>query len=85
VSGPVNLTAPEPVTNATFTKALGAVLGRPTVVPVPRFGPRLLLGAELADNLLYSSARVIPGVLADGGYTFEHQDIERALRAVLDR
>lgn len=85
VAGPVNLTGPEPVTNREFTAALGAVLGRPTVLPVPRVGPRFLLGRELADNLLYTSARVVPHVMQDRGYVFQHTDVEAALRGVLGR
>lgn len=85
VSGPVNLTGPEPVTNVAFTKALGTVLGRPTALTVPRFGPKLLLGADLADELLFASQRVLPAVLTDAGYRFRHADIETALRAVLGR
>jgi uncharacterized protein len=85
VTGPVNLTAPAPVTNAEFTKVLGHVLGRPTLLPVPAFGPRLLLGAELADQLLFASQRVLPTVLADAGYTFTTPDLDGALHRVLDR
>ena len=85
VGGPVNLTAPAPVTNAAFTKALGTVLGRPTVVPVPRFGPRLLLGRALADELLFASQRVAPAVLGDAGFEFEAPELDGALRAVLGR
>ncbi|MEZ5143544.1 MAG: TIGR01777 family oxidoreductase [Acidimicrobiales bacterium] len=85
VAGPVNLTAPAPVTNAEFTKVLGRVLGRPTVLPVPRFGPKLLLGGELAEQLLFASQRVQPTVLEDHGFTFAHRDLESALRAVLGR
>ena len=58
ITGPVNLTAPGPVTNAVFTKALGRVLHRPTVLPIPSFGPKLLLGTELAEALLYDGQRV---------------------------
>jgi uncharacterized protein len=85
VWGPVNLTAPEPVTNAELTKVLGTVLHRPTVVPVPAFGPKLLLGGELAQSLLFTSQRVLPGVLVDRGYPFSHPTLEEALRAMLDR
>ena len=85
VTGPVNLTAPEPATNAHFTKVLGHVLGRPTVLPVPAFGPRLLLGAELADQLLFASQRVEPTVLEAAGFTFAHPDLDTALRAVLGK
>ena len=85
VAGPVNLTGPRPVTNAEFTKALGAVLGRPTVLPVPKLGPKLLLGGELAEQLLFASQRVQPAALEDAGFAFSHPDVEAALRAVLDR
>lgn len=83
VAGPVNLTAPAPVTNAELTRALGTVLGRPTVVPVPRWGPQLLLGRELAQSLLYSSARVAPTRLEASGYEFRHPDLDAALRSTL--
>ena len=85
VSGPVNLTAPHPDTNAGLTKVLGHVLGRPTVLPVPRFGPKLLVGGELAEALLFTSARVLPTVLEASGFTFGHPDAESALRHVLGR
>ncbi len=85
VAGPVNLTAPDPVPNAEFTNVLGDVLGRPTLLPVPAFGPRLLLGREMADALLFDSTRVVPAALGRAGYTFSHGDLETALRAELDR
>ena len=83
VQGPVNLTAPGPVTNEVFTKALGRVLHRPTFVPVPSFGPKLLLGAELATALLLEGQRALPDVLLDAGFEFQHPDLEPALRDVL--
>jgi uncharacterized protein len=83
VSGPVNLVAPGAVTNAEFTSTLGSVLGRPTLLPTPSFGPRLLLGRELADNLLYCSTRVVPEALAASGFTFAHPELEGALRHLL--
>lgn len=85
ITGPVNLTGPEPVTNAAFTKALGSVLRRPTVMPVPAFGPKLLLGGELAHELLSASQRVVPEVLEGAGFPFQHRDVTSALRAVLSR
>jgi uncharacterized protein len=85
VDGPANLSAPAPVTNAEFTRVLGRVLGRPTFLSVPAFGPRLLLGRELADELLFSSARMVPDCLVASGYRFTHPDLEGALRAVLGR
>ncbi len=80
VSGPVNLTAPNPVTNAEYTEALGRVLRRPTVLTVPPFGPKLLLGSEMADALLFDSMRVVPTVLSDSGFEFTYTDVEAALR-----
>lgn len=85
VIGPVNLTAPNPVTNATFAKVLGSVLGRPSRLPIPSFGPKLLLGSELAGQVLFSSARVLPARLEASGFRFAHRRIEEALRAVLGR
>jgi uncharacterized protein (TIGR01777 family) len=83
VSGPVNVTGPAPATNAQFTKALGAALHRPTVVPVPAFGPRLVLGREMADELLFISLRAVPAALMAAGYEFAHPDVATALRALV--
>ena len=85
VTGPVNLTAPNPVTNKEFAKTLGRVLERPAVVPVPAFGPRLLLGKEMANALLFESQNIVPNVLTASGYTFAHLDLETGLRAVLGK
>ena len=83
-AGPVNLTAPEPVTSGQFTKTLGAVLNRPTFMPIPKFGPKLLLGSELAENLLFSGQKVLPRVLlGDETFTFQQPDLDTALRALL--
>ena len=83
VRGAVNLTAPTPVTNADFTHALGGALHRPTLLPIPRFGPSLLLGRELADNLLFTSARVRPEALRASGYVFRHATLAAAFAALL--
>jgi uncharacterized protein (TIGR01777 family) len=85
VQGPVNLTAPAPVTNADFASVLGRVLRRPALLPVPSIGPKLLLGAELADALLFTGQRVIPRVLSSSGFQFTHPTLEIALRALLAR
>jgi uncharacterized protein len=85
VSGPVNLTAPHPVRNREFADTLGSVLHRPTVIPVPEFGPKLLLGGELAQALLFDSARVQPAVLDSDGFSFDHPTLEGALRFVVDQ
>ncbi len=85
VDGPVNLVAPNPVRNAEFASALGHVLRRPTLLPIPTFAPAVLYGRELVDALLLSSQRVSPQVLLDSGFEFGHPDIEPALRSVLGR
>ncbi len=85
VQGAVNLTAPNPVTNAELSKVLASVLHRPSFLPVPSFGPKLLLGAELADNLLFSGQRVLPEVLQGSGYRFAHPTLEQALRSLLSK
>lgn len=84
VEGPVNLVAPNPVTNRELVRTLGRVLRRPTVLPVPRIGPKLLLG-EAADEVLYASQRVSAEKLLASGYRFRHPDLETALRVLLHR
>lgn len=84
VQGPVNATAPNPVTNREFTKTLGKVLRRPTIFPMPAFAARLALG-EMADALLLSSAYVLPTKLQASGYQFRFSDLEPALRHVLGK
>jgi uncharacterized protein (TIGR01777 family) len=84
-AGPVNLTAPNPVTNADFTKALGRALGRPAVLPVPRLGLKLLVGGEMAEEMLLAGQRALPTRLLDSGYTFTHPELADALAAVLAR
>jgi len=81
--GPANLTAPTPVRNRDFAKTLGRVLRRPAAVPVPKFGPRLVLGRELADTLLFESKRVLPAALLAAGFTFTHPELDGALRDLL--
>lgn len=85
LEGPVNVTAPNPVTNAEFTKALAKVLARPAVIPVPKFGPSLLLGKEMTENLLFESVRAVPKALVDDGFVFKHPTLEDALRSLLDK
>lgn len=84
VSGPLNACAPNPVPNAAFTRILGRVLGRPAVLPIPKFGPVMVLG-ELADTLLFDSIRAVPERAQESGFTFRHPDLEAGLRAVLGR
>ncbi len=82
IAGPVNLTGPEPVTNAAFTAALGRVLHRPTVLPVPGFALSLVLG-EFARLGVLAGQRALPRVLMEAGFTFTHGDVESALRWAL--
>lgn len=83
VSGPVNLTGPAPVTNADFMRAIGRVLHRPTLLPAPAFGVRLVLG-EFAGEVL-GGQRAVPAALTAAGFEFEHRDVEAALRWALER
>ncbi|MEC7578103.1 MAG: DUF1731 domain-containing protein, partial [Actinomycetota bacterium] len=85
LSGPVNLTAPNPVTNLEFTKSLGRAVSRPTIFPIPMIGPKLLLGGELASNLIETSARVIPKRALEHGFEFHHSDLEVSLPDILKK
>jgi hypothetical protein len=81
--GPVNVTAPNPVTNKEFTNTLGEVIKRPAVVPMPAFAAKLAFG-EMANDLLLASTKVAPKKLADSGYQFQYPELENALRNILD-
>jgi uncharacterized protein (TIGR01777 family) len=85
ISGPVNLTAPTPVTNSEFTKVLAEALSRPALLPIPSFGPRLLLGRDLADALLFTGQRVLPDRLTEAGFSFEHSTLAEAFASLLRR
>jgi len=85
VAGPVNLTGPDPVTNDEFTKTLGRVVHRPTLIPTPLFPLRARYGGELVRHLLVEGQRVLPNRLEATGYAFEHPTLEDALRAAVDR
>ena len=80
--GPINLTAPLPVTNAEFTRALGKALHRPAILPAPAFALRIALG-EMADEGLLASTRAVPAKLAGSGFRFDFPEIAGALKAVL--
>ncbi len=80
--GPVNVTAPSPVTNAELSRALGRALGRPAVLPVPGFAVKLLYG-EMAE-IVTTGQRVVPARLRQLGYEFRHPELEPALRDVLN-
>jgi uncharacterized protein (TIGR01777 family) len=82
LAGPVNLTAPNPVTNAQFTRALARQLHRPALLPVPAFALRLALG-EMADEALLASARVFPSKVTTRGFRFAHPTVALALAAAL--
>lgn len=79
VSGPVNLTGPEPMTNAGVTRVMAEVLNRPTLFPAPKFGLRLVLGEFATEPL--RSQRVLPRKLIEAGFTFTHPTVEAAVRA----
>lgn len=79
LSGAFNLTAPNPVRNEEFTETLGKVLHRPTLLPVPAFGIKLLFG-EMGERLLLEGARVLPKNLEAAGYKFIHPHLEDAMR-----
>lgn len=81
IEGPVNLTAPEPVTNRELTAALGRAVGRPTPFPVPEPALKAVLG-ELAVEVV-GSHRVVPARLLEAGFRFEHPDVDSAVRAAL--
>ncbi|WP_155341749.1 TIGR01777 family oxidoreductase [Acrocarpospora corrugata] len=84
ISGPVNVTSPEPVTNAEYTKAIGRAMRRPTLpIPTPGFALRLALG-EFADEGLLVGQRVLPRVLQDAGYHFIEPDLPTALKSALN-
>ncbi|HEX8143238.1 MAG TPA: TIGR01777 family oxidoreductase [Pyrinomonadaceae bacterium] len=80
--GPINVVAPHPVTNLEFTKTLGQVISRPTLLPAPAFALRLAFG-EMADALLLSSARVEPLRLKESGYAFQYPELQGALTHLL--
>jgi len=82
VEGPVNVGSPNPMTNAGYTKVLGKVLGRPTILPLPAPAARVMLG-EVADALLLASQRMVPARLEATGYTFRYPQLEGALRHLL--
>lgn len=82
IVGPVNLTGPTPVTNAQFTRALAAAVGRPTSIPVPAFAIKGVLGA-MGEEMLLSGQRAIPAKLQAAGYQFRHHAVSEALAAAI--
>jgi len=84
VSGPVNLTAPTPVTNAEFTKALGHALHRPTLVPIPIPALKALLGQEIVEEMLLGGTRALPAKLEEAGFRWLHPTLDVALQDILN-
>jgi NAD dependent epimerase/dehydratase family enzyme len=82
IAGPLNATAPAPVTNAAFAAALGRALHRPAILPAPAWPLRLALGA-FADELLLGGQRVVPQAALASGFSFAYPDIDLALGAIV--
>jgi uncharacterized protein len=82
--GPVNMVAPKPVTNEEFTKTLGSVLSRPTILPIPAFAVKLLFG-EMGETVLLGSQRVEPSQLISSGYPFRFRTLPASLENILSR
>jgi len=85
LDGPVNLTAPNPVTSAEYAKTLGRVLHRPTVLPIPTPALQLMLGRQLVSEMLLGGQRVLPAALESSGYAFANPHLEAALAAAIGR
>lgn len=83
ITGPVNISAPEPATNTELTRTLGNVLGRPTIFPVPSFALRLALGKDQADATLLQGQRVRPARLLEAGFNFQYPSLDSSLRHIL--
>ena len=84
LEGPVNVTVPDPLTNAEYTRTLGHVLGRPTIFPLPAPAARVMLG-QVADELLLASQRMEPARLTETDYSYRYPRLEGALWHLLDR
>lgn len=82
LTGPVNVVAPSPVTNAEFARMLGRALGRPALLPVPAFALKVAFG-EMAQATILEGARVVPAKLEEAGFEFRHPSLPEALRALL--
>lgn len=83
VWGPVNMVAPQAVTNREFTTVLGEAVKRPAFVPVPAFALRAVVGRAMADEALLASTRAVPAKLVASGYVFHHPELRAALQAIL--
>lgn len=83
LNGAFNVTSPNPVNNEEFTDTLGKVLNRPTIIPVPAFGIKMLFG-EMGETLLLQGAKVLPKKLEDLGFQFDFPNLEKAMKHVLE-
>ena len=84
ISGPLNVTSPQPVTNNEMARTLGRVLHRPWFVPAPALALRLMLGTEMADTLLLNGRRAVPAKALANGFSFRYPDLESALRVIYE-
>ena len=82
LTGGVNLCAPNPVTNAALTRAIGRLVNRPTVLPVPLTAVKAVFGRQFVDELLLTSTRARPARLLDAGFSFTHPDLNQAFSAM---
>jgi NAD dependent epimerase/dehydratase family enzyme len=82
ISGPVNLTAPNPIRNSEFTRTLASVLRRPAILPIPAFVLSMLLG-DMAHEMPLSSTRALPAKLVRSGFSFQDPELEDALARIL--
>ena len=82
IAGPVNATAPNPVRNSEFTKTLASAVGRPAILPAPKFGLRLVLG-EFANSLFFSQ-RIVPAAALKHGFQFKHSEVGSAIESALE-
>ena len=85
LSGPMNVTSPNPARNKDVARALGRVLRRPSLLPVPAFALSLLMGRELTHEVILAGQRALPAVAEATGYRFIHPELEPALRAAVGR
>ena len=81
LSGPVNVTSPDPVPNTEFARSLGRAMHRPSLLPTPAFALRLMLG-EMADGLLLSGQRAVPAKASGAGFAFQHARLDEALASL---
>lgn len=83
LTGPINLVAPNPVSNDELTRTLASILKRPAFVPAPAFAMRAVLGSDFAEQMILGGQRVAPEALLASGFSFDHPTLETALKAVL--